>query len=73
MFHNDGSISPTGVKWNEVDGVVVYKRDLYGVDLVCTRFTPAEGTVEVNEEMEGWATMTDALPIHLPGPPNRAD
>ena len=71
-FHHNGSISTTGVKWQEVN-CVVYKRDLYTIDLVCLGFTTAEGTIEVNEQMEGWATVVDAFPLYLPETPNRAD
>lgn len=73
VFHRDGSISTTEVKWSEVNGVIAYKRDLYIVDLACLGFTTAEGAVEVNEEMEGWTKITNALPVYLPGTPGRAD
>jgi hypothetical protein len=72
-FHHDGSISKTAVKWQEINRVVVYKRDVYAFDLVCMGFTTAEGTIELNEEMEGWATLVDALPHYLRGTPNRAE
>jgi hypothetical protein len=61
------------VKWSEVNGIVAFKRDLYSVDLICMGFTTAEGSVEVNEEMEGWEALTDALPLYLPGTPSPAD
>jgi len=73
VFHHDGSVSTTRVKWSEVNGVVAYKRDAYIVDLVCVGFATAEGTMEVNEEMEGWGTLIDALPVYLQGTPNPAD
>jgi hypothetical protein len=71
-FHHDGSISITGLKWQEVNGVV-YKRDLYTIELVGVGLTTAQGTIEVNEQMEGWVTVVAALPLYLPGTPNRAD
>jgi len=71
-FSRDGSISITGAKWQEVNGVV-YKRDLYTIELVSVGLTTAQGTIEVNGQMEGWPTVVAALPLYLPGTPNRAD
>jgi hypothetical protein len=73
VFNANGSETKTELKWNEVNVVVVYKRDCYGADLLCMGFTTSGGVVEVNEEMEGWAAMTDALPSYLPGVPPTAD
>jgi hypothetical protein len=71
-FSRDGSISITGAKWQDVNGVV-YKRDLYTIELVSVGFTTAQGTIEVNKRMEGWATVVAALPFYLSGTPNKAD
>jgi hypothetical protein len=73
VFLRDGSVSIARVKWSEVNGVVAFKRDAYIVDLICMGFTTAEGSVEVNEEMEGWGALTDALPLYLPGTPSPED
>ncbi len=32
-WHADGSASKTELAWNEVNGVVAYKRDCYAIDL----------------------------------------
>lgn len=66
-WHADGSESKTELKWNEVNGVVAYKRDCYTIDLVCMGFATPEGAVEVNEDMDGWAALIDAVPRLLPG------
>lgn len=73
VFQHDGSARKTSLDWTEVNGVVAYKRDLIIVDLICIGFTTASGTLEVDEEMEGWNALVDALPACLPGTRNRAD
>lgn len=65
--HNDGSVSKTELRWSEVNGVVAYKRDCFAMDLVCMGFTTSDGAIEVNEQMEGWENLIDAVPSLLPG------
>lgn len=65
--HADGSESKTELKWNEVNGVVAYKRDCFTVDLICLGFTTPDGGVELNEEMDGWEALIDAVPSLVPG------
>jgi hypothetical protein len=67
VFQHDGSARKTEIKWNEVSGVVVYKRDLVFLDLICMGFATADGSFEANEEMDGWKRLTDALPQYLLG------
>lgn len=56
------------IAWSEVVRVVAFKRDLFTVDCICLAFATADGmTTEVNEEMEKWEALTEALPKHLPG------
>ena len=50
-----------------MNGVVAYKRDCYTVDLMCMGFTTPDGAVEVNEGMDGWNALIDAIPRLLPG------
>jgi len=66
-WYRDGSESKTELKWSEVNGVVAYKRDCLTVDLICMGFTTPDGGVEVNEEMDGWKTLIDAVPCLLLG------
>jgi len=65
--HTDGSESKTELKWNEVNGVVAYKRDCYTVDLICIGFANPDGAVELDEEMDGWNALIGAVPRLLPG------
>ncbi len=57
----------TELRWSEVSRVVAYKRDCWGIDLLCMAIGTVAGAVEINEEMDGWAALTDALPMLLPG------
>jgi len=61
------------LKWNEVRTVLAYKRDLYATDLICIGFTSPEGTIEVDEEMQGWSQFVEWLPRLLPGTPPLSD
>jgi hypothetical protein len=54
--------------WQEVTQVMVFKRDIFSVDLICMVFElNGKETIEVNEEMKGWKTLVEAVPIYLPG------
>jgi hypothetical protein len=66
-WHADGFETKTDLRWNEVNGVVAYKRDCFTVDLICMGFTTLDGAVELNEEMDGWKALIDAVPSLLPG------
>ncbi len=71
-----GSVSSEGatsLKWNEVKTVLAYKRDLYATDLICLGFTSPAGTIEVDEEMQGWSQLVERLPSLLPGTPRMSD
>lgn len=73
VFQYDGSARTTSLDWKEVNGVVAYKRDLINVDLIRIGFATANGTLEIDEEMEGWNELVDTLPARLPGTRSRAD
>jgi hypothetical protein len=56
------------IAWSDVVRVVAFKRDWLTVDCISLAIATTDGTTtEVNEEMEGWEALTDALPKHLPG------
>lgn len=55
------------LKWQEVTTVLACKRDVYAFDLICLAFSFSAGTIEVDEQMEGWSQLVEALPSHLPG------
>jgi hypothetical protein len=70
-----GSVSPgpASLKWNEVKTVLAYKRDLYVTDIICLGFTSPDGTIEVDEEMQGWSQLVEKLPNLLSGTPPLSD
>jgi len=61
------------LRWSDVESVLAYKRDVFAHDLICLRFSTAEGTLEVDEEMQGWPHLVEILPEFLPGTPSFAD
>jgi hypothetical protein len=72
-YEDDGSSIKVSVPWSDVVSVSAFKRDIYTYDLICIALETAEGCLEVNEDMEGWGAMVDALPEHLPGTPDNTE
>lgn len=57
-------------RWEDVVELAAYKWDLFSYDLICFKFSLADGSfVEAHEEMEGWEELCRALWKHLPGFP----
>jgi hypothetical protein len=55
------------MKWGEVVTAKVFKRDLFAVDCICLFLARADDTgIELNDEMDGWSALCDALPKCLP-------
>jgi hypothetical protein len=69
VITSDRTQTNASLEWGEVDAVLAYKRDLYALDLICLGFVTSNGTIEVNEEMEGWSLLVEQLPSLLPGIP----
>jgi hypothetical protein len=67
------SVGATSLNWSEVRTVLAYKPDLYTTDLICLGFTALDGTIEVDEEMQGWSQLVERLPSLLPGTPPLSD
>ena len=56
------------MRWEEVIEAQVFKRDLLAVDCIYLFLSGADGTgIELDEEMEGWTPLCEALPQRLPG------
>jgi hypothetical protein len=54
--------------WREVTRVIAFKRDRWIVDCICFAFElNGTETIEVSEEMEGWAALVDVVPVYLAG------
>lgn len=63
--HDNGDIV---VAWRDTIRLEVFKRDLLFVDLIClTIVRRNDKALEINEEMDGWKSLTDKLPEYLPG------
>jgi hypothetical protein len=66
------SASPNGdstieiINWANIEEVTAYKRDCYGVDLMCLAIGGAQN-FEITEEMQGWDELLNRAPDFLPG------
>ncbi len=65
--HKHGKTMRAEMAWKDVTTAIAFKRDCYAVDLICIAFVGADGSLEVNEEMNGWKGLVEALPGYLPG------
>ncbi|WP_426164246.1 hypothetical protein [Sandarakinorhabdus sp. DWP1-3-1] len=54
------------VRWDAVQHVVAYKRDLLTVDLLCLAIATSDGIVEIDEDMAGYAAVEAHLCERLP-------
>src|SRR6185437_13211501 len=54
--------------WEEITGIIAFKRDCWTVDLICflIEINKTE-TLESNENMIGWKNLIDAIPHYLAG------
>lgn len=55
------------LRWNDIQEIVAFKRDLFTTDLVCFSFLTSDGSFEVNEEVPGFSSLESALEKELPG------
>ena len=56
------------MKWDEVQSVTVFKRDIFVVDCICLLAVRSSGSaIELDEEMGGWQELIEAMPIYLDG------
>jgi hypothetical protein len=56
------------LRWNEVEEVHAYKRDLFATDLICLAFKKSgqEEYYQIHEEMAGYHDLFEVLPSRLP-------
>ncbi|MGD0785150.1 MAG: hypothetical protein ABR969_04985 [Sedimentisphaerales bacterium] len=59
--------------WADVKRVLVYKRDLFAIDLLCMYFELNDSGLEINEDMEGWDLLNQNIAQYLPGCKNEDD
>ena len=56
------------LEWRLIESVEVFKRDLWGYDLICLRMNCGQGlAVEIDEEDPLWEGFVSGLPKHIPG------
>ncbi|RJR44164.1 MAG: hypothetical protein C4576_13340 [Desulfobacteraceae bacterium] len=55
------------VKWDEIDQILGYKRDLFTTDLICWGFHAPQDdkTVEVHEEMLGFKELEETVGLRF--------
>jgi hypothetical protein len=55
------------LRWDEIEEVHAYKRDLLTTDLICLAFKKSgmDEFYEINEEMFGYHALLELLPIYL--------
>lgn len=68
LFRKDLPDTNTSFNWKDVTEIVAFKRDCWIVDLICfvIEINKTE-TLELNENMIGWKSLTDAIPHYLAG------
>lgn len=60
--------SVNAIGWNEIVRVTAFKRDFFTWDCICLGIHTVDGmATEVNEELDGWQTLTRDLQKHLVG------
>jgi hypothetical protein len=55
------------LNWEDAESAMAFKVDGVTYDIIILRFVTGDGTVDIDEEAEGWAGLLDALPRYLPG------
>ena len=60
-------ISGQAIKWQGVTKIVAFKRDLFGIDLICLLIATEASPLEINEQSHGWKEFLEAAQQNLPG------
>jgi hypothetical protein len=53
-------------RWNELQRIIAFKRDLLTTDLICIAFELTDRAVEVDEKMEGYNSTLEGMTAHFP-------
>ena len=62
-----GVETSVAIHWQDVSKLVAFKRDCFGVDLICVLIGIEASTFEVNEEFIGWTLFLEAAQQNVPG------
>ena len=72
LLTHEGQTAP--IRWDSIESVFVYKQDLVIVDRIVTLIkVDGDLDIEIDEEMEGWKPLVDAMPKYLPNCRDFAD
>jgi hypothetical protein len=56
------------IRWDEIQTVTVFKRDLFTLDCICLFAARHDGSgIELDEELYGWQEFVEAMPTYLRG------
>ncbi len=62
------------LRWQSLEKIKAYNRDLLTTDLVCLGlYTSESDFLEINEEMIGFGNLVESLPKSLPGFPDQQE
>jgi len=53
------------MRWDDIEKVHAFKRDLVTVDCICLAFTSRDGIIEIAEDTEGYSEVLERLEKHL--------
>jgi len=65
----DGSTRAVRMEWSGITRVGAFRCDDGAAGLVCLAVTDQANVVILDERMEGWSSLADALAEYLPGVP----
>lgn len=66
----DGTTRAVEMKWPDVRRVAAFRRDVLTSPVLCVAITDTRQVVVLDESMEGWQPLLDALPKRLADSPD---
>jgi hypothetical protein len=69
----DGSTRAVEMKWSDVRRVAAFRRDVMTSPVNCVAITDPSNVVVLDESMEGWKALIDALAKYLADSPSFAE
>lgn len=54
------------IPWRDVRRIRAYKRDLFSVDQICIAFELHDKTIQIDEGMEGYNSVVEAIAVYFP-------
>jgi len=66
----DGSTRAVEMKWDDVRRVAAFRRDVMTEPVLCVAISDPANIVVLDESMEGWQSLLNAMPRLLPESPS---